>query len=104
MKLGEMLDVDEGNVIKILKKSPILPYLVNWTVKPISGYVSTHEGFRIKSLPHMKVHLNSSLIRLSHIFSNLLIGQLNQLTDISQPTKDLELKSLSHLKVHLKHM
>ena len=79
--------------------------MVNWPIKPISGHILAHEGIRIKITPAyentLKLRFYMSIKHISHLFSNWLIGQLNQLTAISQPAKDLQLKLHQHLKVHL---
>ena len=52
----------------------------------------------------MKVNFKTQLIYLlifSQLFDNWLIGKLNQLTTISQPSKALEVKLLPYQNVNL---
>ena len=80
--------------------------MVNWPIKQIIGYISAHEGIRIKITPAYestrKPWFYMSIKHISNLFSNWLIGQLNELTAIYQPTKDLQLKVHQHLKLHLR--
>ena len=80
--------------------------MVNWPIKQISGYISAHEGIRIKITrayeSKLKPRFYMSIKHISHLFSNWLICQLNQLTAISQTRKDLKLKLHQHVKVQLR--
>ena len=80
--------------------------MVNWPIKPISGYISAHEGIRSKIIPaYERLFENTTYIlieKLSQYFPNCLIDQLSQLAAISQTTKVSEVKSLPHMKDYLK--
>ena len=79
--------------------------MVNWPIKKISRYISAHENFIIEITPSYERKPQFTLytpIKNSHIFSNWLIVQLDQLMTIYKPIKVLEVKSLLQLKLNLK--